>query len=67
MDMGEVRYICSSCGKQKSVKKGAAVPICCKREMDPLPFCTSAPSPEMSRNYDADEPCDPGTLGKKRK
>jgi hypothetical protein len=35
--------------------------------MGPLPFCTSVPNPEISRNSDADEPCDPGTLPRKRK
>jgi hypothetical protein len=29
--------------------------------MVPLPFCTTAPNPEMARNYEADEPCDDGS------
>ena len=44
--------------------------VICKKygkEMEPLPFCTSAPHAEMSRNYDKDEPCDPGTLPRKKK
>jgi hypothetical protein len=35
-------------------------------EPEPLPFCTSAPNPEMARNFAAEEPCDDGTLPKKR-
>jgi hypothetical protein len=67
-DMNEaVKYFCSVCKKEVSVPKGEAVPICCGREMEPLPFCTTAPNPEMARNYDEDEPCDPGTLPRKRK
>jgi len=62
-----VNYFCSICKKEVSVPKGEAVPICCGREMEPLPFCTTAPNPEMARNYEADEPCDPGTLPRKRK
>jgi hypothetical protein len=67
MDMDEVTYICSVCKKETSVKKGQPIPLCCGKEMGPLPFCTSVPNPEMSRNSDADEPCDPGTLPRKRK
>jgi hypothetical protein len=33
--------------------------------MEALPYCTTAPNPEMARNYDEDEPCDNGTLSKK--
>lgn len=55
-----VKYSCSICKKEISVPKGEAVPICCGREMEPLPFCTTAPHAEMARNYDEDEPCDPG-------
>jgi len=65
--MSEVTYYCSVCQKEKTVKEGDPVPLCCGREMEPLPFCTSAPNPEMARNYDADEPCDPGTIPQKRK
>jgi hypothetical protein len=29
--------------------------------MEPLPFCTTQPHPEMARNYDEDLPCNDGT------
>jgi hypothetical protein len=66
-DMSDVKYYCSVCQKEISVKPDDAIPVCCGREMAPLPFCTTAPNPEMARNYDADEPCDPGTLPRKHK
>jgi len=59
--MSEANYYCSVCGKKASVKKGKAVPLCCHKEMEPLPYCTEAPNPEMARNYDPEEPCDDGT------
>jgi len=65
--MSDMTYSCSICKREATVKEGDAVPICCGREMEPLPFCTTAPNPEMARNYDADEPCDPGTLPGKRR
>ena len=65
--MSEVVYTCSVCGKESKVKKGKPVPLCCKKEMEPLPFCTAAPHPEMARNYDEDLPCDDGTAPKKKK
>ena len=65
--MSDVTYHCSVCQREVTVKKGEAVPVCCGREMGPLPFCTTAPHPEMARNYDAEEPCDPGTLPRKPK
>ena len=49
--MSEVVYICSVCGKESKVEKGQPVPLCCNKEMGPLPFCTTAPNPEMARNY----------------
>lgn len=64
--MAEVTYICSVCAKETKVEKGKPVPLCCHKEMEPLPFCTTAPNPEMARNYEADEPCDDGTLAKKK-
>ena len=57
-------YACSVCGKQIEVEKGQPIPLCCKKEMEPLPFCTTQPHPEMARNYDEDLPCDDGTLAK---
>ena len=64
--MSEVTYTCSVCGKKVKAEKGNPIPLCCRKEMDPLPFCTSAPSPEMARNYNADGPCDDGTQAKKK-
>jgi hypothetical protein len=64
--MSEVVYICSVCGKESKVEKGQPVPLCCNKEMGPLPFCTTAPNPEMARNYDQDLPCDDGTQAKKK-
>ena len=64
--MADVTYICSVCGREREVKTGEPIPMCCKKEMEPLPFCTAAPNPEMARNYDADEPCDDGTRPKKK-
>jgi hypothetical protein len=64
--MSNVIYVCGVCDKRIEVKDGAPAPQCCKREMEPLPFCTSVPNAEMSRNYDADEPCADGTTPKKR-
>jgi hypothetical protein len=59
-------YSCRICDRQVTLPAGEAVPTCCGEKMSPLPYCTSAPNPEMARNYDADEPCDDGT-GPKRK
>jgi len=60
----EVVYTCSVCGKKTAVKKGDTIPLCCKKEMGPLPYCTEAPNPEMARNGDEDLPCDDGTIPK---
>lgn len=57
-----VTYKCSVCGNEVQVPKGATIPICCGKAMEPLPFCMSQPHPEMARNYDEDLPCDDGTL-----
>jgi hypothetical protein len=62
--MASVTYTCSVCGKQSEVPKGKPIPLCCKKEMEPLAFCTAAPNPEMARNYDEDLPCDNGTQAK---
>jgi hypothetical protein len=61
----EFVYTCSVCGKQAAVKKGDTVPLCCRKEMGPLPYCTEAPNPEMARNYNEDGACDDGTMPKK--
>jgi len=62
--MSSVVYACSVCGRKVTVGKDDPVPLCCHKEMEPLPFCTTAPNPEMARNYDEDEPCDDGTLAR---
>jgi len=64
--MADVTYTCSVCGKQTKVGEGKPVPQCCTKEMEPLPFCTTAPSPEMARNSDEGLPCDDGTQAKKK-
>lgn len=65
--MNDKTYVCRVCDKQVTVKAGDAVPFCCGRQMEPLPYCTVAPNPEMARNYEADEPCDDGTEVGRRK
>ena len=67
MIMANVTYICRTCRKEVVASEGEPIPICCQKEMEPLPFCTTAPHAEMARNYDADEPCDDGTIPKKKK
>jgi len=64
--MSDVTYICSVCGREVKAKPGEPVPLCCNKEMGPLPFCTTAPNPEMARNYNEDPPCDDGTQAKKK-
>lgn len=34
-----------------------------KKQAEPLPFCTNAPSPEHSRGTSDDEPCDDSREG----
>jgi len=65
--MSKQIYVCRSCGKQITVKKGKTVPACCQKEMEPLPYCTTVPNPEMSRFENPDEPCADGTTPKKFK
>ena len=65
-DMAAVTYHCTLCNKEATIEQGEPVPVCCGREMEPLPFCTTAPHAEMARNYEADEPCDPGTVPRKK-
>ncbi len=64
--MSDIQYVCSVCGKKTTAKKGEDVPACCGQPMEPLPFCTVPPNPEMVRNYDSGEPCDDGTIPRKR-
>lgn len=63
--MSDKIFGCSRCRKQVPAAEDAAAPRCCGRPMEPLPFCTSVPNPEMSRNYDEDEPCADGTTPKR--
>jgi hypothetical protein len=65
--MAAVTYHCSVCNKEVTIVAGEPIPMCCGQEMEPLPFCTTAPNAEMARNYEADEPCDPGTVPRKKK
>lgn len=64
--MDDVTYICSVCAKEVKAQKGKPIPLCCHKEMEPLPFCTVAPNAETARNYEIEEPCDDGTLPKKK-
>ena len=59
--MSEVTYVCEVCRKETKIPEGKPTPLCCARKMEPLPFCTSVPNPEMARNYQDDQPCDDGT------
>ena len=61
--MSEQIYGCRICDSQLKIKKGEPVPVCCHKEMEPLPFCTLASTAEMSRD---DEPCDNGVKRKDR-
>jgi hypothetical protein len=64
--MSDVTYTCPICGTKLKVEAGEPAPDCCGRKMEPLPFCTTAPNPEMARNYNEDLPCDDGTQAKKK-
>jgi len=57
-----VTYKCSVCGHEVTVGRDQPIPLCCHKEMEPLPFCMTQPHPEMARNDDASEPCDDATL-----
>jgi len=59
--MKDKLYSCRQCDRQVALPPDKAVPICCGEPMSPLPYCTSAPNPEMARNYEAEEPCDDAT------
>ena len=59
--MSEVTYYCSVCRKESKVKEGEPIPLCCQKEMEPLPYCTSPSSAETARRADADVPCYDGT------
>lgn len=59
--MSEVIYHCTVCGKESKVEEGKPAPICCQKEMEPLPPCTLSQTAEHDRTADADEPCYDGT------
>jgi hypothetical protein len=63
--MKELTYSCSICGKKTQVAEGKPAPVCCHKEMEPMPFCTVPQTAETARNYNADEPCSDGTTPKK--
>jgi hypothetical protein len=65
--MSDKTYACRICAKQTTVKDTKPAPVCCGKKMEPLPFCTIAPNPEMARNYEPEEPCDNGTDVGRRK
>lgn len=60
--MNEQTYACRVCDRHVTIKEGEPAPMCCEREMDKLPLCTTVPHPEMIRNYDEEEPCADGTV-----
>jgi hypothetical protein len=62
--MSDITYACGICGKQVVLEKGKPAPACCRREMEPLPFCTKVPNAEMSRLADEDDACDDGITNK---
>ncbi|MHB8095074.1 MAG: hypothetical protein ACYDH0_09040 [Candidatus Aminicenantales bacterium] len=66
--MSDLTYYCSVCGKKSVIKEGEPIPVCCHKEMEPLPYCTTAVSdPEQARNYREDAPCDDGMRAPKKK
>lgn len=65
--MSAVIYKCSLCDRQVTAEKGRPVPVCCKKEMEPMPFCTAVPTAEMARNYAQDEPCLDGSARRQKK
>ncbi|OGD10075.1 MAG: hypothetical protein A2Y86_02415 [Candidatus Aminicenantes bacterium RBG_13_62_12] len=62
--MSDITYVCGVCGKQVKQEKGKPAPLCCRKEMEPLPYCTKASDAEMSRLTDEDGPCDDGITKK---
>lgn len=65
--MSDQTYKCRVCDRQVTTEKGQPVPVCCKKEMEPMPFCTAVPTAEMARNYAEDEPCLDGTARREKK
>lgn len=62
--MSGIVYACTVCDHKVTVEKGKPVPLCCQRQMEPLPYCTKASDAEMSRLTDDDSPCDDGITNK---
>jgi len=65
--MRDVTYKCAACGREVTTGKDQSVPVCCTKEMEPLPFCTAAPTAETVRNGQGDEPCVDATSPRRRK
>jgi hypothetical protein len=65
--MTEALYVCPACNKEIIIESSEPGPSCCRVKMKarPLPFCRTAPNPEMARSDREDTPCDDGT-GPKR-
>ena len=63
--MSDIKYLCPVCHREETAVQGQPVPLCCGREMEPLPFCTTMADPELARNYRDDEPCDDSTSSSK--
>jgi hypothetical protein len=60
-----INYVCSACGKKRTLPANEPTPECCKKAMslEPLPVCEMAPSAEHSRMDDDSGPCDDGRAG----
>jgi hypothetical protein len=60
-----IDYICSECGKKRSLPADEPAPECCAKPMkaEPLPVCELATSAEHSRMIDDSGPCDDGRAG----
>ncbi len=59
--MSGLVYECKACGRKVTAQDGDPVPTCCRKVMEPLPFCTTKPDPELARNAGEDEPCADGS------
>ena len=60
-----INYVCSACGKKRTLPANEPTPACCRKTMnlEPLPVCELAPSAEHSRMDDDSGPCDDGRAG----
>ena len=60
--MKKKKYFCTVCGKEVTLKPGAAIPECCGQPMTlKLEKCTRPFVAETARPDAADDPCDDGT------